>query len=232
MSVDGELLEQIVRGVLHELGGAAPNSDPPKTNVPHVPKELVLTEKVITAELLEKRWSGAPRLRIGSASVVTPSARDFLRQHNLECVRASAGDRATSELVKWKALVVSSTKTLEEALADAARRADAHWTRALADGDDDAVERGVSALCRGEAGGVMIFTTRGASVACRANRNPRVRAAAIAQAGCIRAAREDLGANLYAVNPAGRSLVQLRNILREAANGPAPLPPQHWNESR
>jgi len=235
MSVDGELLERIVAGVLRELHGEVAAARPGESTVPTVPMEIVLTEKVITAELLEKTCRGAVRLVLGNGAVVTPSGRDFLRQHNVELCReietgSHGGGAKSAAAANWKVIVVHTTKPLIGALDDAARLPGIAWQRALAGCDVDAAERATSALCRGEADGAVVFTSRPEVVACRANRNANVRGAAVENTARIRAAQKHLSANLFCIDATEKTRIELRNLLRAAtANGP-PAAPRGWRE--
>jgi hypothetical protein len=90
---------------------------------------------------------------------------------------------------KWKIIVVRTTRNLTAALDDAARWPGVAWQRELAGCDIDAAERATSALCRADAEGSIVFTSQPEVVACRANRNSKVRGAVV---GSI--ARDPLGA--------------------------------------
>ena len=87
----------------------------------------------------------------------------------------------------------------------------------------------MSGLCRGECDGVLIFTGKPEAAVCRANRNPRVRGAAITT-GADQTAPGRLGANLFAVNPADRSAFEIKNLLREVASIGKPAAPADWKE--
>ncbi len=235
MSVDGDLLEQIVAGVLKELAGGAASSSPVEPTVPSATKELILTEKVVTADLLEKTYAGATKLVIGGRAVVTPSARDFLKQNKVELRRESTTTSQTSgakttTTANWKLIVVHTTKTLASVLDDATRRPGAVWQRELAGCDVDAADRAISALCRGESDGAVVFTRRPEVVACRANRNANVRGAAIVNVAQLRSAHRRMGTNLYCIDPETRTHGEWNNLLREIASCGKPERPEHWKE--
>lgn len=226
MSVDGDLLERIVSGILGELRGTATAVAPQMATAPKTPGAIVLTEKVITAELLEKEQSRGGRIVVGAKAIITPSARDYLKQNRIELSRETTGrtTKVESSVAKWKLIVVTGPKNLNSVLDETA------WSRELAGCDVDAVDRAVSSICRADAAGVVVLTSKPETVACRANRNSKVRGAAVENISRLRKVRAEIGANLLCINPADRSQFDLRNILREAAAGGAPTAPKGWRD--
>jgi hypothetical protein len=71
-------VESIVREVLAELLGRADRTTPETAG-----RELVLTEKVVSAKEIERRLEGVTRVVIVRGAVVTPSARDLLRSRSI-----------------------------------------------------------------------------------------------------------------------------------------------------
>ncbi len=104
---DSATLERIVREVLAALGAEAGGSDgtaqdrapaqapaSPKaaSAVPAAPQarivssregELAIPERVVTATLLEDRLQGIRRLLVRPGAILTPAARDLLRQRQI-----------------------------------------------------------------------------------------------------------------------------------------------------
>jgi hypothetical protein len=107
---------------------------------------------------------------------------------------------------------------------------DAACVRELAGCDVDAADRAVSTLCRAEAEGVVVFTNRPEAVACRANRNSKVRGAAAENVARIRSIQRSIGANLLCIDPSDRSQFDLRNLLRETIAGETPVAPKGWRD--
>jgi hypothetical protein len=189
-----------------------------------------MTEAVITGELLEQRLNGNSQrtIRIGPKAVLTPSARDFLKQRNIEWTRLEKNAAPATNSGIWKAIVASSTPALASALDEIGKTAGTRWERELSGDATEAATAAVSALCRGEAVGVAVFAGNAAAVACRANRNAKVRAAVVWSVRCVEAAKRQIGSNLIAVDPAGKSYFELRNLVRAfAADGP-PRVPAGW----
>jgi hypothetical protein len=86
----------------------------------------------------------------------------------------------------------------------------------------------VSGLCRGEFSGAAILTDDPERAACRANRNDRIRAAAVGSVADVKRINTQLGANLFALAPAERSFFELRNLLRAVVTGGTPAAPENW----
>jgi hypothetical protein len=49
---------------------------------------IVLSQALITAATLERKLAGVTQLTIPAKAVITPSARDLLKQHNVELHRS------------------------------------------------------------------------------------------------------------------------------------------------
>ena len=190
-----------------------------------------LTEAVITADLLQSRLNGAQRVRVGLRAILTPSARDLLRARNVELIReaggSTAGGATGKPAVRWQALV-SRTRTQAEAVIENLQATGVAWELHLTGLPHEAARQAASALCRGEAAGVVVFAEHADVVACLANRNPAVRAASVATAQHTTGVRQHLGANLLAINPVGRSFFELRTMLNAFTAAGAPQPPAHW----
>ena len=231
--MDDRLVDQIVSEVLARLGGRPtvraaadrPSVPPAAAERPNCP--LVLDEAVVTAETLEQRLNGHTQLAVGRRTVLTPSARDVLRAKGIEWSRHAGSKPAGPGTGAWLAIISRATPAVEQLIAESA----GPWRSELTGTVEEAAARAVNAACRGEAAGIVVFSDRSEAVACRANRNPGVRAGAVLDAGGVAAAVRSIGANVLCVAPEGRSYFELRNILRAfTAMGP-PRAPAGWSES-
>ena len=237
--LDDKAIEQIVRNVMGKLGASATGVSSDVTDLP-VPwsaeversgsSPVVLTEKVITQELLERRLQNARQLVLGPTSILTPSARDFLRSRHVECNRQAAGQSTGRQKSRWKAIVVQSNSALSRVLNDLQESDRSGWCRESADCTNSAVKAALSALGGAEVDGVVVFAGQGALVACLANRDGQVRAAVVNDVSSINQAKSLMGANLVVVNAAGKSYYELRSLLRTLVDGDAPRPPAGWME--
>jgi hypothetical protein len=83
-------IEQIVRRVLEQLlaeARGASTSEPATVR----PGELVVSDRLVSLASLPKDLSGVQRLSVDPRAVVTPSARDRLRQANIALIREKSG---------------------------------------------------------------------------------------------------------------------------------------------
>lgn len=212
--MDNDLIEQIVANVLAELQPKATVRAPTASPSPPVAKAdaavVDLDLPVITAEILAERVRQNQTIRIGRRSILTPSARDWLAARKISCTRISGGHAgSTASSARWHVVVTAVTPavaTLRQSLAG--------WKTELLGTPKEAAEYGVRVLCTGEADGVLGLCHAAESVACLANRNPKVRAAVLASPGDLQELVAQLSPNLLVVNPRGKSFVDLRNLLR------------------
>ena len=243
MQPDGQLVEQIVSGVLERLRGSSVDRPPsargsakatdPIENPAGGSNSFVLGEKVITGQLLEEKANGAREIVVGSSSVLTPSAHEFLRRKQIAWSRGELKQKGGSagSSSRWKSLILQATAGVDAAVDELARTAGAQWERELVGSVPEAVEKSVSAICRGESSGVVVFAEAADAVACLANRNDRVRAAAVVDVPHVQRVRQSMGANLFAIRPGGRGYFELRNLLRAVNDGGGmPQRPAEWRE--
>jgi hypothetical protein len=223
MKYDTVLVDQIVRDVMQQL-----RSLPETKQSSTAAEPVVLHERVITEELLEQQINGAKRIEIGVKSVLTPSARDFLSKQKIKWQRQSQTIFTTQ--IHWKAIVVQSTSAVTAALNDLEHSTQTCWKQEIAGTTCEAVSEAVSALCRAEADGVVIFTAKSESVACKVNRNLKVRAAVVGDVRRAESIKTEMGVNLFCINPDGKTYIELRNLLRAVTAGAAPQVPEDWNE--
>ena len=223
MKYDIVLVDQVVRYVMQQLRTLPESKQPSRASQP-----TVLHERVITEELLEQQLNGAKRIEVGAKSVLTPSARDYLSKQKIAWQRQP--DTKSTTQTHWKAISVLSTSAVTAALNDLEQSTQTCWNQETAGTTGEAVAAAVSAICRAEADGVVIFTGRPESVACRANRNMKVRAAALGDVRRAKSVKTEMGVNLFCINPDGKTYIELRNLLRAVTLGGAPQVPGDWNE--
>jgi hypothetical protein len=212
------LVERIVAAVMARLAGeAAPQ---PATSAAH--GVLGLTDAVITADVLSTRLNGHVKAVFSPRSIVTPAAVDWLRERNIDWSRGEAGAVATQSVGRWQTLVVLSTPTLESVLSSA------KLPSQLVGCWKEAAEQATASICRAEADGIIIFSRAAVAVACRANRNERIRAAVAQGVRCIESAMRSMGTNVLVIDPRKKSFIELRNMLR-AYTAESPKLPTAWS---
>lgn len=239
--MDQALIERIVSNVLAQLQPASvrsaaesPKSAPKLTTVEKLiaekPAAIELTASVITADLLEATACVGQPLKIGRRSILTPSARDWLRTKRIEWSRidklTSGGSGTTKGAVRWQLIVQTITPTVK-ALHDGLKRQPEGWKIELVGQPAEAATLAMSSISKAEHDGVAILSEYAEIIACRANRNERVRAAVISDRRQLELTMQHLGVNLVCINPSGRTFIEMRNLLRDCA-AKRPQAPAGW----
>jgi len=191
---------------LSSLVSPSSSGPPPSSLVAH------LSDRIITGDLLTEKASGATQIIISAKAILTPTAHDFLKASRAQIVReGSAAAVKTGEvsLTTWKLITVTSTPAVARLSSELA----AGWSREILGCPDDAASLAISAICRGDAGGIVILSKQHFRAACRANRNDKVRAASISSPAEVKTAREQLRLNVITIDPTNRSYFELKNIL-------------------
>ena len=198
------LIERVVAEVMGQLmtRKAAPVSESVS--------RFQLNETIITADLLAETAQGKSVIEVTPKALVTPSARDWLKHHKVELIRgqssaAQAADRSVGSL----AIVQSGSENVDRVLAAGS------WERELVGTVDEAAKLAISEVCRGGVKRVVVFSREPEAVACFANRNEKVRAAAVTDIAGVKRVKSGLGGNVFVVDPVERGFFELRNILRQ-----------------
>ena len=232
---DEQLIDQIVRSVLEQFqrgenvartDKASRGCKPPGSNNAVVSIE----DTIITGDLLASRVNDNKTVNIGQHAVLTPSARDLMRQRGITIQRQSTTATQTANGSRWVAIVTKCTPALKTAIDDAIQSPGAIVSRELVGTNDEAVQTAVGLICRADADGAIIFSEHPQLAACLANRNRRIRAAIANDAGTVKAVTAAMGANLLCINPVEQPFFGLRNILRQISAGSPPQVPQNWSE--
>ncbi len=240
MAGEQSLIDQIVNGVLKQLGTAGgddahdatsggrvrSNADGPvaaNTAKPTRQGTVELADTVITADLLSEQIGQAGTVAIPKKSIITPAAWDVIRQLGIEVQRpARVGEEQSKSAVSSAS--GASTPTATGRLLIVVRHTDAvdrlwqdlqsSWRRELLGCPDDAAKLAISELSRGETASVVILAEQSHRAACLANRHEHVKAAAIRDAAEVKAIGKQMKTNVWCIDPTGRSWFELRNLFR------------------
>ena len=245
MKLDNKFVERIVADVMGQLmagtSPALPETNRAIANAATVATttvdlsdksnghSLFVADPVITEDVLQCQLNGATAINIGAKSIVTPSGRDFLRTHKISWTRQATAI-STSGTSRWLAVIVQSADSISAALDDASHSQSGTWKSDLAGSAEEAADLAVSALCRAESDGGVVFAAHAHLAACRANRNKQVRAAVVNDVASITAVAQAMGVNLLAISPAGKSYFEIRNMLRAFTAAGIPRVPDGWRE--
>src|SRR5206468_12903311 len=116
----------------------------PSPLIPQPSTPLIITDRVVTAELLNERLAGKAfsAVAICPKAIITPSAFDFLRTRKIFWHRntAEAAPKADKPMTRWKAFVVTATASLLQAVEYTERQTfGKQWTHELLGSADEAV---------------------------------------------------------------------------------------------
>ncbi|QDT29737.1 hypothetical protein [Gimesia panareensis] len=227
MQISEELVNQVVANVLSTLSRqgqgtqAAGSVMASETNR----SSVILSEKVITADLLAEKTKGQSVIGITAGALLTPAAKDYLRENKVEVQRATVAVSAqTKQRGAWRAIVLSRAGVVEQSLTNIEQQTGASWSQELMGSLDEAVQGAVSSLCRADAAGAVLFASAAEKAACLANRNQKVCAAAIQDVNHLRTVVAQMSPNLICVNPEQKSFMELRNLMKTFVSAGTPHP--------
>ncbi len=210
-------VEAVVRSVLTALRPVLASGHGP-TGVPTV-------SPVFAGRLVGERdaaamvAAGAP-VRITPGTVVTPLARDILKRAGIELRFASQAELTASGLTGEWGFAFEPAGGQVDPLRRSLLADSAIWSDLGAD-----PLQAAAWVVAGAGRGAVVLTESAARIAWSANQTAGVRAAtAVDPAGVVRAI-EQLGLNLLVVEPAGRSIFELRHLCAVFRRGGAPRPP-------
>ncbi|HEY2251606.1 MAG TPA: hypothetical protein VGH74_11120 [Planctomycetaceae bacterium] len=217
MNFTPEQVDLIVQRVVAQLGPRVVAA-PPAAGVQHaavgdsspVPAAQI-ADQVVTQALLADRLNGSNQVRIGFKAILTPSARDFVKQRGIKIIRETAASKSAT--MRWQVIVTKANPNISSAVASLSELGIAIDQR-LSGLPAEAAAQATSALCRGEAAQVVVFTDQPEFVACLANRNDKVRAAAAANVAAIERVCVSMQVNLIAIDPASRNAHEIRGLLK------------------
>jgi hypothetical protein len=212
MNFTPETVELIVQRVLEHL--EAPGAGACDAGAPSKPatEGFRVSAAVVTQALLAESVNGVKTVRIGTKAIVTPSARDYLRQKGIEVIRESAA--APARTGRRVQIIVATAHPHVSAAVEALEQSGIGCEKRLSGLPAEAATQAISAVCRGEAEKVVIFTAEPELVACLANRNAQIRAAAVADAAAVRRMQTALKPNVLAIDPSPRGVHELKTLLK------------------
>ncbi|ADG67579.1 hypothetical protein Plim_1749 [Planctopirus limnophila DSM 3776] len=192
---------------------------------------VTLTEAVITAELLSRLACGAARVFASAKSIVTPAAKDWLRDHHVVLERGlspanstllpkAAGNASSNKAsnpssmaAKWVLGVVSATANVKTFLNSTQTAATVSQVKILGTGTE--TQEFVSgAIHKAEAHGAILIERSAAKRACDLNRSPAIRAAVVSSLAEVLLTSSDFSPNVYVIDPTLKTFIELRNLVQ------------------
>jgi hypothetical protein len=221
------LVELIVAEVMRTLDGKADARDtklPQKksTNSVSTAGELRLDDAVVAVGQLEGRLSGVGKLMVRQRAVVTPAARDLLRQAGVALVRTAEATPAAAAVELL--LGVAETNFNPASLVERARGDGMVIERIAQTGLPQVVRELTEEIHKGGRRG-MLLTSFGPASVILANRHRGVRACDVRTAADLDAALTLAGCNLAVIEPRAWSLPGLVRAVRRLATAPSDVPP-------
>jgi hypothetical protein len=212
MNFTPEAVELIVQRVLEHLGTPAPGAPAAVPLPTAVPQGFRISAQVVTGALLAENVNGSTTVRIGPKAIVTPSALDFVRQRGIEIIREPAAAIAKTA-ARWQVTITTPHSNIAPAV-ESLKQYGIICDLRLSGHPAEAAVQAISAICRGDADKVVIFTAEPELAACLANRNERIRAAAVGDAAALERTQRELKPNVLALDPCNKSVHELRTLFK------------------
>jgi len=236
-------VDAVVREVLRRLQSNRPlaneatvQSARPATPPSVDPSDLQLSHRVVTLDDLSGRLEAVQTLTVPVGAVVTPAARDALKENSIVLRHADKPSReasqAVSSLIVASAATAMRTSRFLQTLGSLGTKIDSIESTELS----DAVSQLVATVGEHDRLGLLL-TDKSALAACMANRDGRARAAVVRSLEDVTQAVESLGANVLIVEPQMTSMHLLRSMVAafvrsSARSCPAVLANQTSQEKR
>jgi hypothetical protein len=220
---NGINIDWIVREVVRRLrepsasgsnGHAETNTNQNNTALPG---ELSLEDKLVTLSSLDGRLGQVHRVVVQSQAIITPAARDLLKEKKISLVRGERKNSANSTAD------ILSTANASDQVIVAIENVDITTLAKLLgikiqvtaskSNTSDALMQAIA--CAASGGQAALLTDAPAAAVMQANRNPAVRAALGYSYPAIRHAIEQINANLLVLQTAERSTTEVAGMLGE-----------------
>lgn len=207
--MNNELIEKVVKEVFEVLSGRQSQQDGSSETV----SGTLLRGSVITEELLKKETKDNTEIIFEVGAIITPSAKDFLRENRIGWKHESRSSVKTTSHSAWKVFVVTPSEQVENLLKEIQKGNQGIEVKLSSD-MNEAVSEAVSGICRADFDSGVILTDSPEEAACLSNRQEKVKAVSVSSIENTKRIRENWEPNLYCLMPAGSSYFELRNLLR------------------
>ncbi len=208
MTTQAQLIEDVVQSVLQELRRASGSPGSCDATPPAVAAGLTIDDAVVTEATLASRLGSTSEVVFAARTVLTPTARDYLRSNNVSWTRSGSAGAAGIAVSKGPRIVAThSTVAVGSAFnkgSDLVRIGVEKAGRVVIDAVGDGV--------------VLVLTALPHSLAIELNRSAEIRAIALDQlCAAAREVRENR-ANCVCAKPNGRSKDELKKLARVISN--------------
>jgi hypothetical protein len=187
---------------------------------------LAWTGKVLTEVDFRRAWQGESTVEIARNTVVTPLARESLRDMGVsltwrtEAVHKKAAQSWSIAIERGNAAAMAVCKALSrdgrgpELLESPEKLSPPRWYRSLA-----------QALSEAQVRGLLVFCSDAAVCVCVAGKATGVRPAVAVSPAQVARALITLGSNFVALETAGRTFYELRQMVRTVIDSGKPQAP-------
>jgi hypothetical protein len=196
-------IDAVVREVLQRLAAGGNDS----------PTQRKLDDRVVTVSSIQGQLEGVQTIVVAHRAVITPAASDLLRARKIVIQRSAAKPAAAAT---GRALVLALAETSYEpaTLIERLGREGFLIEQLARTGMADVIAELSEAAAKG--GKPAVLLTGACELAlCLANRRRGVRAALGTDRASVKLAREQIGVNVLAINPAVTMGFQLQQTIRE-----------------
>lgn len=225
-------VDRIVQAVLARLQqrsavtAAKPASAANSTGQP----ELVLWGGLVTEQDLMGQLRAERVVRVAAGTVLTPSARDYLRTRGVTLATIAHAPPQHKSIERRKVVLgVAHPQFEASGIVTNLTRHHIHVEQLARVGLIGVVEELVDHVGKGGDRG-LLFTDRPLAATCLANRTRGVRAAAVGNHEEARQASQEIGANLLIVNPTATSSYAMLHAVRTWCGAPATTLPVELRE--
>lgn len=188
--------------------------------------ELTIADAVVSAAALAGRLDGVRRLLVRSKAVITPAARDLLRERKIEIAR-QAVSTSNGDAMTPLAIAVANTRFNTDELVRVHRNNPIAIRIVTPRGFTEMLEEMTRDVANGKTLGLFV-TDDSTAALCIANRVSGVRAAAATNGAEASDAVRSIGANLLVVGPRGRTLHELKSVATRFCRGWPRECPEVW----
>jgi hypothetical protein len=222
------LVERIVREVLARL--TAGDQKPAKSETPDT-SAIRLVGRVISLADVKQLPADAHEILVSSDALITPAARDELRERGVQIVRGQQNSTTNTTARSTTSLVIGTVEAATGARATVIDQAIAGLRKQKQPIEQlprlslaEQIDALVDPVVRGGRRGVLV-TSEVSAALCLANRHGGVRAVLGTTRQNVRRDVEWLAANLLVVDPAARSTFEVMQLIGEFAKAEAgPVP--------
>ena len=232
-------INRIVEKVLDQIAQEARNGKPRQQVLPPAiapkPKlavtspaancddELFVTDRVVSLGKIEKQLVGKKRLAITPGAVLTPSVRDYLKEHQISICTAMPGADASNQksLTIIAGLTSYDPTNLVTRLTQERLNATASSSSCLIETTDKLAKQLADTNQLG-----VVLTTHHAVTLCLANRHATLRAVSVDREDQVESIVATVGANLLILSPRGRSCFQLQRMITRFLQMPSHACPE------